>query len=133
MPYPELNQLQYESDTWKRSLDCMMDENIQLKERMSEILKNDFDKTHLEGIENFQNSFIKQDALIGLLRNEMTEVENLLKTGTPATVTAIGTIHKKLDNLRSNISYAEKYMQELKFSFDNYILKLPVFESSIRQ
>jgi hypothetical protein len=60
MPEFKLKQLQYESDTWKRILGFMIDENIHLKHRITEILKNGFDKSQLEGLEQFQNSFIKK-------------------------------------------------------------------------
>ena len=55
MPELKLKQLKYESDTWKRLLDFMMDENIQLKNRLSEVLKDQFDKNLLDDVERFQS------------------------------------------------------------------------------
>ena len=58
MPDQRLKQLQYESDTWKRLLGIIMDENIQLKNRLSEVLRDRFDKNLLVEVEVFQNYFI---------------------------------------------------------------------------
>lgn len=117
-------QLQSESEGWKKLLDQMMDENIHLKNKVAEILQYDFNKDNLEGIEHFQNSFIKQDALIVLLRNEMTEVDKLLTAEATSPAPGMSRISSKLDNLRSNIAYAERYLHHLRSSFDSYILGL---------
>ena len=77
MPELKLKQLQFESDTWKRLLVFMMDENIHLKNRLSEVLKDQFDKNLLVEVEGFQNNFIKEDELIGLMRNDVAELDKL--------------------------------------------------------
>ncbi|MBK6634629.1 MAG: hypothetical protein IPG38_10195 [Chitinophagaceae bacterium] len=41
----KLTQLQFETVSWQRLLDFMTDENIHHKNRLSEILKDRFDKT----------------------------------------------------------------------------------------
>lgn len=74
----KLKQLQFESNTWKRLLRFMMEENNHLKNRIAEILKDDFDKNLLKEIENFQSNFIKQDELINLLRNDAADLDKLL-------------------------------------------------------
>jgi regulator of replication initiation timing len=51
----KLKQLQYEIDSWKRLLGFMMEENIHLKIRLSEMLKNKFDNNLLEEVEIFYN------------------------------------------------------------------------------
>ena len=53
MPELKLKQLQNESDSWKKLLGFMMDENIRLKNRLSELLKDKFDKNLLEEVESF--------------------------------------------------------------------------------
>ena len=50
IPELKLIQLQYEINTWKRLLSFMSEENIQLKNRLSEVLKNKFDKNLLEEV-----------------------------------------------------------------------------------
>ena len=121
MPELKLKQLQYESGTWKRLLGFMMDENIYMKNRISEILKNDFNKNLLEEFENFQSSFIKQDELIGLIRNDVAELDKLLLREYFEDRRAIKQIEKKLMNLRNNIIAAERQFGKLKSSFNCYL------------
>lgn len=78
MPELKLKQLQYERDTLKRLLDFMIDENGHMKNRLSEVLQDKFDKNLLKGIEFFQSTFLKEDELIGLLRNDFAELNKLL-------------------------------------------------------
>ena len=82
----KLEQLVFESDTWKRNLAFMTEENIRLKSRLSEILQKKMDKTLLPRAEEFHNSFLKHDDLIKVLRNDISGFdkylpENCLKTG----------------------------------------------------
>jgi hypothetical protein len=56
----------------------MMEENIHLKNRLSEILRNGFDKNSLEEIELFQTDFVKEDELIGSIKKEVDEFDKLL-------------------------------------------------------
>src|SRR5664279_5195423 len=89
MSYMKLRQLQYENDTWKRLLGFMREENILLKNRLSEILMDRFDKNLLEEVEAFQSDFIKKDELLVLLRNDVAELDKLLlkdKIGDPKTM-----------------------------------------------
>ncbi len=121
MPELKLRQLQYESDTWKRLLGFIMDENIHLKYRLSEVLKDKFNKNLLEEVEIFQSRFLKEDALIGLLRNEVVELDKLLVREIFEDSRIIKEIDRKLKKLRNNIIIAEKQFGKLKSEFNNYL------------
>jgi regulator of replication initiation timing len=121
MPELKLKQLQYEAETWKRLLGFMMDENIHLKNRLSEILKDRFDKNLLEEVEGFQSRFVKEDQMIGLLRNEVVELDKLLVREIFEDGSIIKNVDKKLKNLRNNISNAEKQFGKLKSEFNSYL------------
>jgi regulator of replication initiation timing len=121
MPELKLKQLQYEADTWKRLLGFMMDENIHLKNRVSQILKDRFDENLLEEVEVFQSSFIKEDALIGLLRNDVAELDKLLQKEVFEDGMIIKNVESKLKKLRHNIKNAEKQFGKLKMDFNNYL------------
>jgi hypothetical protein len=121
MPDLKFKQLHYECQTWKRLLGFMMDENIHLKNRIAEILKKGFDKNLLEEVENFQSRFIKEDELIGLLRNDMAELDKLLINGVPEDNMITKDIDKRLKKIRDNIITAEKYFGKLKLEFNNYL------------
>jgi len=121
MPELKIKQLQYESNTWKRLLGFMMDENVHLKNRVSEVLKNGFDKGLLEEMESFHSRFIKEDDLIGLLRNEVAELDKLLVREIFEDGQLVKEIDTKLKKLHKNIITAERQLNELKLEFNNYL------------
>ena len=121
MPELKIKQLQYESNTWKRLLGFMMDENVHLKNRVSEVLKNGFDKGLLEEVESFHSRFIKEDDLIGLLRNEVAELDKLLVREIFEDGQLVKEIDTKLKKLHKNIITAERQLNELKLEFNNYL------------
>ena len=123
MPEVKLKQLQYESQTWKRLLSFMMDENVHLKNRLSEILKNSFDRNLLEEIENFQNRFIKEDSWIGLLRHDVVEFDKLLEREISEDGQVATEINSRLNKLRNNIINADKEFDRLKTEFNSYLLE----------
>lgn len=121
MPDLKLKQLQYESDTWKRLLAFMMDENVHLKNRLSEVLKNGSDTTLLGELENFQNNFVREDELIRLLRKDIAEVDKLLVREVFEDGKIIKHLNKKMKTLRSNITQVEKKFGQLKSDFHSYL------------
>lgn len=123
MPDQRLKQLQYESDTWKRLLGIIMDENIQLKNRLSEVLRDRFDKNLLVEVEVFQNYFIKEDALVALLRNDVAELDKLLVREICEDGKIINKIDLRMKNLRNNIINVEIQFGKLKSAFNNYLLE----------
>ena len=123
MPELKLKQLQYESDTWKRLLGFLLDENIHLKNRLSEALKNGFDRNLLEEMENFQTRFIKEDERIRLLRHELVELDKLLIRDIFDDGKIIKEINTKLKKLRNNIVIAENEFGKLKIEFHSYLFE----------
>jgi regulator of replication initiation timing len=121
MPELKLKQLQYEAETWKRLLGFMTDENIHLKNRLSEILKDGFDKNLLDEVEGFHSRFVKEDEMIGLLRNEVAELDKLLVREIFEDGSLILKGEKKLKTLRNNVSNAEKQFGKLKTEFNSYL------------
>jgi len=121
MPGLKLKQLQYETETWKRLLGFMTDENIHLKNRLSEILKNNFDHNLLEEVEIFHGSFLKEDERISLLKNEVTELDKLLVREIFEDGTIMRKVDSKLKRLRNNIKNAEAEFNRLKLNFNNYL------------
>jgi len=117
----KLKQLEYEADTWKRLLSFMMDENIHLKNRLSEFLRHTFAKNYLEEIENFQSRFLKQDELICLLRNDLAEVEKLLVREILVEGKILDEINRKLNKLRNHVCNTELQFNKLKCEFSNYL------------
>ena len=123
MPELKLKQLQYESDTWKRLLGFIMEENSYLKNRISEILKDKFNKNLLEELEGFQSRVVKEDGLIGLLRNDVAELDKLLEREIFEDGKIIKEIDKTLKRLRNNIIVIEKQFGKLKLEFNSFLLE----------
>lgn len=121
MPQLKIRQLQYEISSWKRLLDFIMDENIHLKNRLSEILKDRFDKYLLEEVDGFQSRFIRADNLIALLRNEITEVDKLLRQEMFKEGNLLKNAEIKVKRLHKNINNAEKQFGRLKSDFHRFL------------
>ena len=119
MPELKLKQLQHESATWKRSLGYIIEENIHLKNRLSAILQDKFDKRLLDQLESFQNSFLKEDERISLLRNDIVEFDILLEI--PETGKPPKEITGKLKKIRNNIVSTETQFGNLKIDFNSYL------------
>jgi len=121
MPELKIKQLQYEINSWKRLLDFIMDENIHLKNRLSEILKDRFDKYLLEEVDGFQSRFIRADNLVALLRNEITEVDKLLRHEMFKEGNLLKNAEIKVKRLHKNINNAEKQFNRIKSDFHRFL------------
>jgi hypothetical protein len=121
MPELKLKQLQYESDTWKRLLVFMQEENVHLKNRLSEVLKDKFNNNLLEEVEVFQAGFVKEDELISFLRNEVAEIDSELLKDIFVDGKINKGLEKKLNRLRKNLTSAEKRFDKMKLAFKNYL------------
>jgi len=123
MPELRLQQLKFEADALKRLLTFMMEENVYLKNRISEILKNAFENKILEKIEIFQNRFIMEDELVGLLRNDVAELDKLLHAQElKADKMVVEDITRKIRKLSYNMENTESQFMRLKAEFNNFLL-----------
>ena len=64
----DIRQFQNKIETWKQLLESETEENVFLKNSISGILRNNYDQSSLEEIEEFQTHFIKMDELIHSLK-----------------------------------------------------------------
>ncbi len=119
----KLKQIEHENETWKRVLDFMTDENIRLKNRLSEILKGNIDNNLLKKAEDFQNNFVRTDDLIRFLRNDIATFDKLLTREIIGDGDRFGELTKKVKSIRANIGNAEKQFNKLKLEFNNYLLE----------
>ncbi|HSN60652.1 MAG TPA: hypothetical protein VLR49_06945 [Ferruginibacter sp.] len=116
-----LSQLQSKSDSLKQMLGFMMDENSSLKYRLSEVLKEKFDKNMLVEAENYQSYFIKEDELIGLLRNDIAMLDKGLKRMENETEVDIRVMDKKLKSIHKHITTAGNQFCKLRLNFIKYL------------
>lgn len=122
MPDLRLQQLQLEIDALKRLLASMMEENVHLKNRIPEILKNSFENKILGKVEIFHNRFIMEDDLIGLLRNDVALLDKLLQVQkVMKDETSIHDIGKKIRKLSLNMENTENQFMKLKADFNVFL------------
>ncbi len=119
----KLKLIKLESDTWKRALGFLMEENVNLKYLLSEILKNNFDDQYLEEIELFQNRLIREDELINRLRNEVLQFDRLLVLEMFEDGRVVHEVERKLRSIRHNMKTAEIEFGSLKTDFLSYVLE----------
>src|SRR5689334_21969647 len=75
----KIKQYRYECDVWKRNLEFLMLENIHLKNRLSDIIKNGSANTRFLNVaEQYQNYFTTEDETIHLLRKDIADHDQLL-------------------------------------------------------
>ena len=71
-------QYRHETDTWKRYLHFIQQENNHLKNRLSQVLQHDTDEEFLERAEYFQSKFIAEDDTVNMLRQDIHEIDQML-------------------------------------------------------
>ena len=119
----KIRQLEHQSETWKRDLEFIKEENIALKNRVGEIISNiQVTSDFLERIEAYQDDFIAKDQALRLILWELKKWDKLLATEQYAdgekTDGNLIALQKKLSNK------IESFMNEftkLKFDFNNYM------------
>ena len=125
-----IKQFQTEIESWKQLLNAGMEENVLLKNRMSDILKNKYEQSSLEEIEEFQNQFIRQDELIYSLKSDVNDSCNLLYSK----ISQIGKIerplYKKMNALRRDIADFKARFNILKLAFNDFQHKIYVRSES---
>lgn len=117
----KLMQLRHEINTWKRILGFMQEENVHLKNRLSEVLKDRFDKNLLDGVECFQTDFIKEDEVIGKLKKELAELEFMLDSDIISDEQHNFPITRRIENIRNHIDSAERDFTKINVGFNNYL------------
>ncbi len=121
-----LIQYRHENATWKRILGFLIEENIILKTRLSEILQNATigDDGFLEQVEYFQNQFLKEDEIFGYLKMDISEQEQLLANGVLEDEGKLVLIKKAQIKLNKELETAEKVFNALKFEFNTYLSEI---------
>jgi hypothetical protein len=116
-----LPQLQHENDTWKQLLEFFQEENVYLKNTLSNILRSEIDNNFLERAEYFQNQFLSEDQKIAILRSDVNEQNKLLLRELFEDGAIIKEVIHKHTKLRKDIEIAEKTFNKLKTEFENYL------------
>lgn len=119
----DIQQFQPEIEAWKKLLNTFTEENVLLKNTISDILKNNFDPRSLEEIEEFQTRFIVQDEVIHSLKSDINDLDNFLYTKISEDKKRQKLIHLKIKDLRRDIINFTTRFQTLKFAFNDFHYK----------
>jgi hypothetical protein len=119
-----VRQFQTEIEAWKKILNSGMDENVLLKSRLSDIVKNNYDQNLLEEIEEFQTEFIREDELINSLRRDVNDLDNLLYSKMFEEGKMEKSFETKMDQLGRDISNSVIRFRILQSAFDDFQHKI---------
>jgi hypothetical protein len=119
-----VRQFQTEIEAWKKILNSGMDENVLLKSRLSDIVKNNYDQNLLEEIEEFQTEFIREDELINSLRRDVNDLDNLLYSKMFEEGKMEKSFETKMDQLGRDISNSVTSFRILQSAFDDFQHKI---------
>jgi hypothetical protein len=114
-------QYRHESDTWKRYLQFIQQENNHLKNRLSQVLQADTDHDFLERAEYFQNKFISEDDTVNMLRQDIHELDTLLSQDPTDDGMMIKELQKRLKKMHKDMEIVEKQFSKLKCDFNYYL------------
>ena len=114
-------QYRHESDTWKRYLQFIQQENNHLKNRLSQVLQADTDYEFLERAEYFQNKFISEDDTVNMLRQDIHELDKLLAKEAGEDAVVLKELQKRLKKMHKDMEIVEKQFNKLKSDFNQYL------------
>lgn len=109
-------QIEYEIDSWKRFIFFIQEENMLMKKRLAEIIRNEGENKLLEFIEYYQNTLIIEDNVSALCRKDIMTHENNIEINKQG-VKQFFLEHKKL---RKEIELIERFFNKLKFEFNTF-------------
>jgi len=104
---------------WQKRLEQLQQENVQLKTKVADIIKDDIDMNILERMEYFLTSFINKDAVLALLRYDLAEQLKATRKNSDAASTSL--IEKKQLKLSQDMTKMEEEFDRLKLDFNTYI------------
>jgi hypothetical protein len=75
----KMKQLEFENDTWMRTLEFIQSESAYAKNILAEVIRsNTGNPEFLDEAEFYQNHYIQQDTLVSLLKNDLRSFKKLL-------------------------------------------------------
>ena len=119
MKAKENDYLNQESTSWLKILEKLQEENIELKKRFSEYIKRAKDSSFMEKLESFHNNLLNKDTLLSLIRHEIIDLNQLMKSNPSAK-----NFEKRLSKLRDDMKKLEEEFERLKKDFINYTERL---------
>lgn len=113
-----------EVSSWKEILSSRMEKNLVLKNKLAEILKNNYDKNCLEEIEEFQTKFIREDEITNMFRNQVAGLDNILQRKSLENLITRESLGELIKNLQDDITHSESRFHYITSSFADFQQKI---------
>jgi len=109
---------QMELRSWQKTLDVLQQENVLLKHKVTELLKEGVHTVALEKIEFYLNILLDKDAVLALLRHE---IAGYLRDGYKKESPVYGVADATKERLGKDVVKMEQEFQKLKAELTNYV------------
>lgn len=106
--------------SWQKKLEHLQLENVQLKIRVADVIKNDVNNISLEHMESFLNRLIDKDAVFAFLRSDLAEQLKAIR-GEIRPDNKL-TIDKRQMKLRQDVCRMEQEFGKVARDFDSYVI-----------
>ncbi|MEO6838587.1 MAG: hypothetical protein ABI261_00585 [Ginsengibacter sp.] len=118
-----ISQFRRENESWRRTLEFLIEEDIILKAGISEVLKNmsQTDEGILKKLEHFHNLLIKQNDIARLLRKGVADMVGKINQDYYFEPDFSNSITRIQRILRKQMETVELEFLKLKFDFNEYI------------
>lgn len=118
-----ISQFRRENESWRRTLEFLIEEDIILKAGISEVLKNmnQTDEGILKRLEHFHNRLIKQNDTVRLLRTGVADMRKKINLDYYFETDLSNSITRIQRVLRKQMETVELEFLKLKFDFNDYI------------
>jgi hypothetical protein len=119
-------QFEFEIDTWKRMLTFLSDENINAKNRLSDIVKDigNNDGELMERAEYFHSCLLKEDEIIDFLYREVLERQRVTRHNSFELNEPLKETIQSQERLRKELEKAKNYFFELNVEFNKYFSEI---------
>lgn len=124
IPRDWIHELQAEVAAWRKKLNSRMEENVSMKNNIAEILKEEYDQYCLDEIEDFQTNSIREDEIIGILRMEVAELDDLLTNNNLDSMKLKDSLDETIKKLRNDMTYSENQFDSFISSFRDFQQKI---------
>lgn len=124
IPRDWIHELQAEVAAWRKKLNSRMEENVSMKNNIAEILKEEYDQYCLNEIEDFQTNSIREDEIIGILRMEVAELDDLLTNNNLDSMKLKDSLDETIKKLRNDMTYSENQFDSFISSFRDFQQKI---------
>ena len=124
IPRDWIHELQAEVAAWRKKLNSRMEENVSIKNNIAEILKEEYDQYCLNEIEDFQTNSIREDEIIGILRMEVAELDDLLTNNNLDSMKLKDSLDETIKKLRNDMTYSENQFDSFISSFRDFQQKI---------